>query len=134
MVGARVRRQQLAYAQSRGLSGCRACALLSVARSGVGYVSRLQARDAPVVRVMRELAGQYPRYGYRKIRIFLGRQGHALSAERTYRLWRSRSAGAQAPAAAAGRHESAPPGAAKRDQSRVGVRFRVRQAIARESQ
>jgi putative transposase len=58
IVGARVRRQQLAYAQSRGLSGRRrACALLSVARSSVGYVSRLQARDALVVRVMRELAG-----------------------------------------------------------------------------
>ena len=95
MVGARVRRQQVAYARSRGLSGRRACALLSVARSGVGYVSRLDARDAPVVRVMRELAGQYPRYGYRKIRIFLGRQGHALSAERTYRLWRQ--AGLQVP-------------------------------------
>jgi putative transposase len=95
MVGARVRRQQVAYARSRGLSGRRACALLSVARSGVGYVSRLQARDAPVIRVMRELAGQYPRYGYRKIRIFLGRQGHTLSAERTYRLWRQ--AGLQVP-------------------------------------
>jgi putative transposase len=95
MVGARVRRQQVAYARSRGLSGRRACALLCVARSGVGYVSRLQARDAPVIRVMRELAGQYPRYGYRKIRIFLGRQGHTLSAERTYRLWRE--AGLQVP-------------------------------------
>ena len=37
MVGARVRRQQVAYAQSRGLSGRRACALLSVARSTLGY-------------------------------------------------------------------------------------------------
>ena len=37
---------------------------------------------------MRELAGQYPRYGYRKIRIFLARRGHPRSAERTYRLWR----------------------------------------------
>jgi putative transposase len=95
MVGARVRRQQIAYAQSRGLSGRRACALLSVARSSVGYVSRLQARDAPAVRAMRDLAGQYPRYGYRKIRIFLGRQGHAMSAERAYRLWRQ--AGLQVP-------------------------------------
>src|SRR4051812_29729951 len=35
---------------TRGLSGRRACALLSVARSAVGYVSRLIARDAPVCR------------------------------------------------------------------------------------
>jgi len=95
MVSARVRRQQVAFAQTRGLSRRRACALLSVARSAVGYVSRLQARDAPAVQVMRDLAGQYPRYGYRKIRIFLARQGHAMSAERTYRLWRQ--AGLQVP-------------------------------------
>ncbi|HEY2906249.1 MAG TPA: IS3 family transposase [Vicinamibacterales bacterium] len=95
MVGARVRRQQVAYARTRGLSGRRACALLSVARSTVGYVSRLQVRDAPAVQAMRDLAGQYPRYGYRKIRIFLARQGHAMSPERTYRLWRQ--AGLQVP-------------------------------------
>jgi putative transposase len=95
MVGARVRRQQVAYAQTRGLSSRRACALLSVARSAVGYVSRLAARDAPVVAAMRTIAAQYPRYGYRKVRIFLARQGYALSPERTYRLWRH--AGLQVP-------------------------------------
>jgi putative transposase len=95
MVGARVRRQQVAYARSRGLSSRRACALLSVARSSVAYVSKLAARDAPVVTAMCALAGQYPRYGYRKIRIFLGRGGHAMSAERAYRLWRQ--AGLQVP-------------------------------------
>jgi putative transposase len=88
MVGARVRRQQVAYARSRGLSGRRACALLSVARSTVGYVSRLVARDAPVVPTLRTLAAQYPRYGYRTIRIFLERQGHVLGTDRMYRLWR----------------------------------------------
>ena len=36
---------------------------------------------------MRELAGQYPRYGYRKIRVFLARRGHPMSAQRAYRLW-----------------------------------------------
>jgi putative transposase len=88
MVGARVRRQQVAYAEGRGLSRRRACALLSVARSTVGYRSRLVARDAPVVAPMRTLAAQYPRYGYRTIRIFLERQGHALGTDRMYRLWK----------------------------------------------
>jgi putative transposase len=87
MVGARVRRQQVAYAQGRGLSDRRACALLSVARSTLGYVSRLIAKDAPVLPAMRTLAGQYPRYGYRTIRIFLERPGHGMSADRMYRLW-----------------------------------------------
>src|SRR5438067_412594 len=88
MVGARVRRQQVAYARGRGLSGRRACALLSVARSTLGYVSRLLARDAPAVEAMRALAGQYPRYGYRTVRIFLRRQGHVMGADRAFRLWR----------------------------------------------
>ena len=88
MVGARVRRQQVASACRRGLSSRRAGAVLSVARSTLGYQSRLQQRDAPALAVMRELAGQYPRDGYRKIRIFLARRGHPMSAERTYRLWR----------------------------------------------
>jgi putative transposase len=95
MVGARLRRQQVAYMQSRGRSCRRACALLSVARSSIGYVSRLAERDAPAVAAMRTLSAQYPRYGYRKIRIFLARQGHPMSAERTYRLWRQ--AGLQVP-------------------------------------
>jgi putative transposase len=57
MVGARVRRQQVAYAEGRGLSRRRACALLSVARSTLGYVSRLIARDAPLLPSVRTLAG-----------------------------------------------------------------------------
>ena len=88
MVGARVRRQQVAFALARGLSSRRACAILSVARSTLGYQSRLVARDAPVLQAMRELAGQYPRYGYRRIQIFLQRAGHVMSADRAHRLWR----------------------------------------------
>ena len=96
MVGARVRRQQVAYAQARGLSRRRACALLSVARSTLGYESTLLARDAGVVPPMRTLAAQYPRYGYRTIRIFLERQGHALGVDRMHRLWRQEApAGAE---------------------------------------
>ena len=40
MVGARVRRQQVADARRRGRSSRRACAVLSVARSTLGYESR----------------------------------------------------------------------------------------------
>ena len=95
MVGARARRQQVAYARGRGLSSRRACAVLSVARSTLGYQSRLVARDAPVVAAMRDLAAQYPWYGYRKVQIFLARQGHVMSADRVFRLWRG--AGLQVP-------------------------------------
>jgi putative transposase len=95
MVGARVRREQVAFAQARGLSSRRACAVLSVARSTLGYQSRLAVRDAPTLQAMRGLAGQYPRYGYRRIRIFLQRAGHVLGVDRTHRLWRQ--AGLQVP-------------------------------------
>lgn len=88
MVGACVRRRQVAYVYERGISVRRACALLSVSRSTLRYESRLAKRDAPAVAVMRELAAQYPRYGYRRIQVFLGRRGHIMSADRTHRLWR----------------------------------------------
>jgi len=60
---------------------------MSVARSSLHYRSRLAARDAPVLEAMRELSGQYPRYGYRRIQVFLRRRGHPMSADRAYRLW-----------------------------------------------
>ena len=88
MVSARGRRQQVTLAKRRGLSERRACALLDVARSSLGYQSKLDGKDEPILKHMRELAAQYPRYGYRRIRIFLRRRGLVLSRERTYRLWR----------------------------------------------
>ena len=87
MVSARGRRQQVGFAQSRGLSARRACALIGVARSTLGYAWRLPVKDAPVVAAMRDLSGQYPRYGYRRIHIFLGRQGLNMSPDRVYRIW-----------------------------------------------
>jgi len=33
-------------------------------------------------------AAQYPRYGYRRIQVFLERRGHAMSTDRAHRLWR----------------------------------------------
>jgi putative transposase len=42
-----------------------------------------------VIERMQELSAEYPRYGYRRIRIFLGRDGHRMSVGRAYRLWRA---------------------------------------------
>lgn len=95
MVSAQARRAQVAYVRARGVSQRRACALLSIARSTLGYLSRMAAKDAPVLAAMRELAAQYPRYGYRRIQVFLGRRGFSLSADRTHRIWRA--AGLQVP-------------------------------------
>ena len=89
MVGAPGRRRQVAYATRRGLSERRACALLDASRSALTYVSKRAAADAPVLAKMRELAAQYPRYGYRRIQIFLDRAKLPMSTERCYRLWRA---------------------------------------------
>jgi putative transposase len=52
------------------------------------YCSTKLRKDRSVLARMSELAAQYPRYGYRRIAIFLGRDGHAMSFGRAYRLWR----------------------------------------------
>jgi putative transposase len=88
MVGVPARREQVAYAQRRGLSQRRSCTLLKVARSALDYRSVKSVRDAPVLARMAALSAQYPRYGYRRIRIFLGRDGHPMSPGRAHRLWR----------------------------------------------
>jgi putative transposase len=96
MVSAPGRRRQVAHARKRWrLSLRRACALLDVARSGAEYASKREATDAPVLARMRELAKQYPRYGYRMIQGLLANQGMPMSVERAHRLWKS--AGLQVP-------------------------------------
>jgi putative transposase len=89
MVTVPVRRRQVAYAHGRGLSLRKACRLFRVARSGLGYDSKRELRDAPVRGAMRQLAARYPRYGYRRVRIFLARDGHVMSPGRAHRLWRA---------------------------------------------
>jgi putative transposase len=82
-----VRRKQVDYGRERGLSVRRACTLFSVARSALGYCGRKTVGDAKVVEQILALLAQYPRYGYRRIRIFLGPDGHAMRPGRAYRLW-----------------------------------------------
>jgi len=88
MVSVPVRREQVAYAIRRGLSQRRSCTLMKVARSTLDYRSAKAVRDAAVLTRMAVLSAQYPRYGYRRIRIFLGRDGYPMSPGRAYRLWR----------------------------------------------
>lgn len=95
MVSTPVRREQVLFAHERGLSLERACTLVRVARSSLRYRSRLSVKDAPVLAVMRELSACYPRFGYRRIRIYLERAGHTMGLERAHRLWRQ--AGLQVP-------------------------------------
>jgi putative transposase len=88
VVSSQARREQVAFACERGLSQRRACELFEIARSALSYRSVRAERDAPTLEAMKRLAAQYPRYGYRRIRIFLRREGHHMSRHRAHRLWR----------------------------------------------
>ena len=87
MVSVPARRGQV-VATGRGLSQRRACTLVQVGRSALQYRSRKAVKNAAVIARMQELSAQYPRFGYRRVRIFLGRDGFAMSPGRAHRLWR----------------------------------------------
>lgn len=88
MVSVAARRSGVAYAEGRGLSQRRATALCKVARSSLKYASRKAAADAAVIARMTEHAARYPRFGYRRIKVYLERDGLKLNAKRMHRLWR----------------------------------------------
>lgn len=87
MVSAPARRIAALYAIERGVSQRRACALMQVARSTLLYVPELPQKHASVVSAMHRLSGKYPRYGARRIRVFLGREGIDVGLDRCRRLW-----------------------------------------------
>lgn len=83
MVSSQARRDQVALAMERGHSQRQACELMELPRSILKYRAVRAECDAPALDAMRRIAATYPRYGYRRVRIFLGREGHAISG-----LWR----------------------------------------------
>jgi putative transposase len=109
MVSPEARRGMVKLATARGMSQRKACALFSVPRSTLGYSSVLDEKDAPLLDRMAELARANPRYGYRRVRALLSREGHTMSPGRAARLWRK--AGLQVPKRR--RRRRVPPGQAR---------------------
>jgi len=60
---------------------------LSTSRSTLPYESRMEARDGPLIEAMAGLANLYPRYGYRRIQVFMEQLGHWMSSDKAFRLW-----------------------------------------------
>jgi putative transposase len=87
VVSSPARREQVALCIARGYSERRACELIGLSGSALRRAPTLPAKDAPAVAAMRRLASQYPRFGYRRIRVFLDREGHRMSFKRAWRLW-----------------------------------------------
>jgi putative transposase len=95
MVSVPARQEQVTYAVRGGVSQRQVCTLMKVSRSALGYRSRLGVKDQRLLTRMAALSGKYPRYGYRRTRIFIGRDGHAVRAGCACRLLDS--AGLQLP-------------------------------------
>jgi putative transposase len=86
MVSAQARCEQASHAIERGLSQRVSCALLKVSRSHLYYSRKMPVKDAPLIEAMKTLSGTYPRFGSRRIRIFLQRDGIHLGKERCVRI------------------------------------------------
>ena len=95
MVSSQAKRDSVALAVLRGHSERGACELIGISRSMLSYRPVRAEHDAPAIAAMRRLAQQYPRYGYRRIRIFLRREGYSMGWQRAHRLWKA--AGLQLP-------------------------------------
>jgi transposase InsO family protein len=70
------------------ISERRACRALGVPRSTQRYVGAGREREEELLLRMRALARENPRYGYRRIRALLRREGWAVNLKRVHRLWR----------------------------------------------
>jgi putative transposase len=69
------------------LSENRACGLVGITR----WINRYQSRRDPQDELrqrLRELAGNRPRYGYRRLTVMLRREGWKVNTKRVYRLYR----------------------------------------------
>ena len=82
-----LRLEQARYAMGRGVTQRRACTLMSVARSGLAYECTMPAKDGPVMAAMRDYSALYPRYGARRIKVFLQRDGMVMGRDRAARIW-----------------------------------------------
>lgn len=69
-------------------SASRSCALVGLQRSTFRYRSR-RAPDTVLRERIRALAHARPRFGYRRLGIFLRREGHDVNHKRLFRLYQS---------------------------------------------
>lgn len=70
------------------ISERRACQAVDQPRSSQRYEAKPRDDEEGLVKRMRELAGQRPRFGYRRIAALLRREGWRASGSRVLRLWR----------------------------------------------
>jgi putative transposase len=88
VVGPQAEREAVRVVQEEGrLSERHACGLIGMHRGSWRY--RPRERDDAALRTrLRELAGERPRFGYRRLHVLLGRVGEHVNHKRVYRLYR----------------------------------------------
>ena len=74
--------------QALGVSERRACRALGQPRSTQRYVGTEREREEELSLRIRTLAREPPRYGYRRIKALLVREGWSVNLKRVHRLWR----------------------------------------------
>ena len=67
----------------------RACVLVGMSRSVMGYTARARQDEAMLVRKIHELAIRQSRYGYRRITVLLRREGLRVNRKRVHRIWKA---------------------------------------------
>jgi putative transposase len=83
------RRQAVAkVVAALGVSERRACRALGQPRSSQRYVGAEREREEELLLRIRELAREAPRFGYRRIKALLVREGWSVNRKRVHRLWR----------------------------------------------
>jgi putative transposase len=63
----------------------RSCQLVGISRHGVRYESRRS--DSALLEKLKSIAGQHPRYGYRRACALLRRSGEKINHKRVHRVW-----------------------------------------------
>ena len=85
----RERRREMVDRRHPDLSTVRQCALLNISRSSLNYRRKGTCPEDLVL--MKQIDEQYlatPFYGSRRIKVWLGRQGHTVNRKRVQRLMR----------------------------------------------
>ncbi len=73
--------------QEHGLSQRRACGLINIDRSSHRYQIKAE-NDSDLRNRLKQLAAQYPSYGYLLLHALLKQEGLVINRKRTYRLYR----------------------------------------------
>ncbi len=92
MVSIAARREVVEFIKGRRISERRGCRLIGLNRKSCRY-RRRRKPDRKLIKRIRQLAMQHPRFGYRRIWALLSRDGVKINVKKVYRLWKQESLG-----------------------------------------